>query len=145
MSQTTLLYPVFVQVLLTFVVMVLMGRARRLSLMRSRTPVDSPEVARATHKWSDEAVKAANNFSNQFELPVLFYAGVVVALLSKQSDLTIHVLAWGFAVSRLVHAGIHIGPNVVRFRFLAYLIGGLCLLGLWGTLAWRVLSGVAVV
>jgi hypothetical protein len=143
MHSSALLTPVFIQVFLTFLVMIQMGRARSASLAQSRTHPDKRDVALGQNKWSDAATKAANNFSNQFELPVLFYAGVAFALLLKQVDFVMIAFAWAFALSRIVHAIIHLGPNVVRLRFLAYLVGGISLLGLWGTLAWRVFSGVA--
>ena len=145
MTPTSLLYPVFAQVLLTFVVLALMGRARRQSLATSRINMNSREVALREHKWSDAATKAANNFSNQFELPVLFYAGIAFALLLKQTDGLVVALAWGFVLARLVHAFLHLGPNVVSTRFLAYLASAVCLLALWITLFVRVLNGTAVV
>jgi hypothetical protein len=141
MSTASLLTPVFIQVFLTLLVMMQMGRARVASLQATRTNPDKPEVALGGYRYSDAATKAANNFTNQFELPVLFYAGIAFALLLKQTDFVIVAAAWGFALSRLVHAAIHLGPNVVRLRFAAYLAGGLCLLVLWGALAWRVWSG----
>ncbi len=141
MPTSTLLAPVFIQVLLTFVVMIQMGRARTASLQQSRTNPNKREVALGEYQWSDAATKAANNFSNQFELPVLFYTATAFALLLKQTDTVVVALAWAFAATRIAHAAIHLGPNVVRYRFLAYLAGALCLLGLWGTLAFRVLSG----
>lgn len=143
MPTSALLLPVFIQVLLTFVVMVQMGRARTASLQQSRTNPNKREVALGDYKWSEAATKAASNFSNQFELPVLFYAAIAFALLLRQTDVLIVALAWGFAATRIAHAAIHLGPNVVRLRFLAYSAGALCLLGLWGTLAFRVLSGSA--
>jgi hypothetical protein len=142
MSTASLLTPVFIQVFLTLLVMMQMGRARVASLQATRTNPNKPEVALGGFRYSDAATKAANNFSNQFELSVLFYTGVAIALLLKQTDVTIVAAAWGFALSRLAHAAIHLGSNIVRLRFAAYLLGGLCLLVLWAALAWRVWSGV---
>ena len=36
--------------------------------------------------WPDDATKRAANFRNQFELPVLFYAVVAFALITKGAD-----------------------------------------------------------
>lgn len=141
MSTMHLFYPVFVQVLLVFCVLMVLGRARVEALRESRISPETRDVALGTFKWSDAAKRASNNFSNQFELPVLFYAAVAMALLLKQVDAVTVTLAWAFVVSRLVHAIIHIGPNVVRWRFAVYALGALCLLALWCVLAWRVAGG----
>jgi hypothetical protein len=68
-------------------------------------------------------LKINNNLRNQFELPVLFYvvAGVLWALDA------VHVLAlaaaWLFAVSRIVHAWIHVGSNYLPNRRRAFTVG----------------------
>ena len=145
MPVSSLMLPVFVQVLLTFIVLLTLARTRGQSLQAGRTPLDKPEVGLGTFTWSDAARKASNNFSNQFEIPVLFYAAVAFALILKQSDQTLVVLAWVFAVSRILHAVIHTGPNIVRWRFMAYLIGVASVLAFWCVLIVRVLNGTAVV
>ena len=145
MTATNLLLPVFVQVLLTFVVLIWLGRARGNSLRQARASRVNPDVAKGTFAWSDAAAQASNNLKNQFEMPVLFYAGVAFALLLKQSDTLLLSLAWGFVLARIVHAFIHLGPNVVMWRFPAYLIGVACLLAFWITLMLRVLGGTATI
>ena len=138
MLATSLLTPVFVQVLLTFVVAVWMGRARRQSLGESRTSLKNRELALDAHNWSDAATQAANNFKNQFEMPVLFYAGVAFALIQRKIDIVLVALAWAFVISRIIHAYIHLGPNDVRWRSLAYIIGVVCLFAFWVMLFLRI-------
>ena len=125
MPSTSLLLPVFVQVFLTLAVLIMMGRARGQSLKQARTNKTPREMALGMNTWSDAAIKASNNFSNQFELPVLFYAAIAFALLLKQNDLWIVALAWAFALSRLVHSIIHLGSNRVKYRFPAYVFGAI--------------------
>jgi hypothetical protein len=138
MSQTALLAPVFLQVLLTFAVLVAMGSARSRSLQATKTPMNEKSVAMGTHNWSEEAAKRANNFRNQFELPVLFYTAVAFALILKQADGLLVALAWIFVISRFAHAATHIGANVVSQRFAAYVAGMVALAAFWLVLAWRV-------
>lgn len=145
MSASDLMLPVFVQVLLTFVVLIALGRARGQSLQARQTSRANNDVAMGSFSWSDAAIKASNNFSNQFEIPVLFYAAVAFALILKQSDLTLVVLAWIFAVSRIVHAIIHTGANKVSWRFPVYLIGTASVLTFWCVLMVRVLGGAVAV
>ena len=85
--------------------------------------------------------RAADNFRNLFELPVLFYLALVVAALSAQVNAVTLSLAWAFVVSRIVHSVIQCGYNKVMHRFLAYLFGGLLLWALWGVLAVGLLGG----
>jgi hypothetical protein len=53
------------------------------------------------------------------------------------------VLAWLFVLSRLVHAAIHIGPNIVKWRGLVFILGAIVLLAMWLRLALHVaMAGV---
>jgi hypothetical protein len=76
-------------------------------------------------------------------MPVLFYAGVAFALVLKQSDIVLVSLAWGFAITRIIHAMIHIGSNVIAWRAPVYFLGVICLLAFWIVLMVRVLGGSA--
>ena len=64
-------------------------------------------------------------------------AGLKVACTWKFAVL----LAWVFAASRIVHAVIHIGPNVVMWRGVAFIFGAVVLLAMWLLLGWRVWAG----
>jgi hypothetical protein len=143
MSISAVLAPVFVQVLLTFIVWLRMGQARTASLRQTRTHPNKKEVALGTYNWSEQAAKAGNNFSNQFELPVLFYAVVAFALIVRHNDIVFVALAWAFVVARIIHAAIHLGPNVVSQRFAVYVVGAICVFAMWALLAVRVLTAGA--
>ncbi len=86
--------------------------------------------------------KVSNAFQNQFELPVLFYVLVILALFTRKADLAFVVLSWVFVVTRCVHAAIHTGPNIVLRRGLAYGAGGIVLVGMWAIFTVRVLLGL---
>ena len=141
MSQSAIFFPVLVQALLTLAVLILLGPARARSMREQKQQLTDDDVRIGRNTWSEEATKVSNNFKNQFELPVLFYAIVAFALALKQADPVMTSLAWAFAVSRLVHAAIHVGPNVVMWRGVAYMIGAVALLAMWLLLGWRVWSG----
>jgi hypothetical protein len=85
--------------------------------------------------------RAADNFRNLFELPVLFYLALVVAALSGQVNVATLGLAWAFVALRVVHSAIQCTYNRVWHRFYAYLAGGLVLWTLWGVLAFGLLRG----
>jgi hypothetical protein len=141
MHQIDILYPVFVQVLLTFVVYGLLAVARARAISRLDRPPGNPDLALGRVVWPEDAEKRAANQRNQFELPVLFYAVVAFALLTKGVDSLMLGLAWLFVVARLAHAAIHVGPNKVRWRSPAFALGLLVLAGMWLKLFLHVLSG----
>lgn len=139
MKQVAILYPVIVQALLTMAVLIMMGPARSRSLRESGKTLDDADVRTGRLAWSEEATKVARNYENQFELPVLFYAVVAFTMITSGVDLLMVSLAWVFAISRLVHAAIHIGPNVVAWRGAAFLVGFAALVIMWVKLALHVL------
>jgi hypothetical protein len=100
-TQVDIMYPVFVQVLLTIVVYCLLGAARTRAV-RTVDRQRGPDLAMGTFSWPDDAAKRANNQRNQFELPVLFYAVVAFALILKGADLIMIVLAWVFGLGFLI-------------------------------------------
>jgi hypothetical protein len=122
--------PVFAQVVLTFVVLLMMGQARA-AAAKDRGKGRGHEMAMGTYDFGEEATKRANNFSNQFEVPVLFYAAAAFALLTRTADGLMVSLAWAFVALRLVHAAIHIGPNRVQPRALVYFLGVLVVMAMW--------------
>jgi hypothetical protein len=133
-NQIAILYPVFVQVLLTVVVYSLLLTARSRALSSAGRQRGSGDIAMGRYAWPEEAEKRAHNQRNQFELPVLFYAVAAFALILGAVDLTLVALAWAFVASRLVHAAIHIGPNKVRWRGPAFIFGFLIVTAMWAWL-----------
>ena len=140
MNQVAILYPVFVQVLLVVMVATAMAMARGRAIKTMDRARGNPDLALGRAPWPEDALKAAANYSNQFELPVLFYAVVAFALITKGADTLMIVLAWLFVLTRLLHAAIHIGPNKVRWRSPVFAIGFLIVAAMWIKLALHVLS-----
>lgn len=145
MNQIVILYPVFVQVLLVLVVASLMAAARARAIKTMDRGRGNPDLARGKTVWPDDAAKCAANYSNQFELPVLFYAVVAFALIAKGADLLMVVLAWLFVLTRLLHAAIHIGPNKVRWRSPAFALGFVIVAIMWIKLFLHVVTRGVVV
>ncbi|HST94419.1 MAG TPA: MAPEG family protein [Microvirga sp.] len=129
MSITTVLLPVFVQVALTFLLLMWMGRSRIASLRAGDVKVR--DVALGERSWPTRIQQIANSYHNQFELPVLFYAIVALALITRKADLVFVVLSWLFVASRLVHAVIHTTSNKVSQRFAVFLVGVIVLMAMW--------------
>ncbi len=79
------------------------------------------------------------SFSNQFEIPVLFFALVPLAILTRKADYLFIVMAWIFVLSRIVHAAIHTTSNRQPARGISWFVGVLTLLLMWIVFAIRVL------
>jgi hypothetical protein len=76
-------------------------------------------------------VQAADNFRNLFEVPVLFYALVAVALATSAIAPWLVVGAWIFVALRVVHSAIHCTYNRVMHRVSAFLASLFVVVALW--------------
>ena len=134
----------FVQVLLVVVVGMSMAASRGRAVKTMDRERGNPDLAMGRFAWPDDAAKRAANYRNQFEAPVLFYAVVAFALITKGADTLMIVLAWLYVLTRIVHAAIHIGPNKVRWRSPAFALGFLIVALMWIKLALHVATaGIA--
>jgi hypothetical protein len=86
-----------------------------------------------------ETTQIGNCFSDQFELPVLFYVLIALALPLRHADFVIVLLSWVFVVIRFAHAGIFVTSNNAEQRSLAWSAGGLVLFAMWLYFALKVL------
>ena len=132
-----LLATVLAQVGLTFAVLFWLGRARLPLIARGEVKVGDIALDASGRPLKSQQV--ANNFNNQFQLPVLFYVAALLLLLQLGSDLPSVILAAIFVASRVVHSVIHGTSNAVVPRFTAYLVGVWTLVALWVWLAVKAL------
>ena len=137
MSVQMVLLPVFVLVGLTFVLLLWMAGARRGALVGGQTKVR--DIALGQPNWPQRATQIGNCFRNQFELPLLFYILIALALPLRHADLVIVLLSWVFVVTRFAHAGIFVSSNDVRQRSLAWFAGVLVLFAMWLYFALKIL------
>jgi hypothetical protein len=142
MSLQAVLLPLFVEVILTFVLMLQMGALRRADY--SSGAVKADDIALREPRWPQRTTQAANAFSNQFELPVLFYVLTILAWVTRHAGIVFVVLAWIFVICRVLQAYIHVTSNVVRYRGLFYSIGALVLMIMWALFIIEVLTGVII-
>ena len=138
MSDVRLLYPVFVQIALTFVLLIAMGRARARSARRGEVKIK--DIALGQRAWPERVTQISNAFHNPLELPVLFYVLVAFVLITRTADTVLLLLAWAFVALRLVHAWIHVTHNNVIRRFYVYIAGAVVLMVMWAVLAVRILA-----
>ncbi len=136
MSVQAVLLPLFVQAFLIFSLLFWLGATRSRSI-RERT-VDLKQAAVDTNAWSAKANLINSNFLNQFQLPVLFFVLVLVALATQKADFIFVVLSWVFVISRIVQAVAHTTTNDLRHRGLAFGVGAIALFVMWVIVALRI-------
>jgi hypothetical protein len=139
MIQNLVIIPVLAQILLTLVILALLPGARGRSMRERRQQMQDMALAGKTD-WNEQAQKIAASFSSQFELPVLFYVVAAFALITRHVDIWLFGLACLFVLARIAHAIIHIGPNIVAWRFAAYAIGLASLVAMVLRLGWAVVA-----
>jgi hypothetical protein len=117
MSVQMVLLPVFVEVGLTFFLLLWMADARRRAPRGGETRIRDISL----------------------ELPVLFYALIALALPLRHADLIIVLLSWVFVVTRFLHAGLFVTSNDLNQRSMAWFAGVLVLLAMWVYFALKIL------
>ena len=79
----------------------------------------------------DRAQWKSHNYNHLMEQPTIFYAVCLSLALLGGGDAWINVLlAWLYVGFRVLHSLIQATFNVVAWRFLAFLMASLCLIGL---------------
>ena len=137
MSIQMVLLPVFVLVGLTFALLLGMAAARNRAFKAGETSYK--DVARGEAKWPARTAQIGDCFSNQFEIPVLFYVLIALALPLRHADLFIVLMSWVFVVIRFFHAGIFVTSNNVQQRGMVWFSGVLVLLAMWIYFALKIL------
>lgn len=134
MSQFQLVFPMLAMVLLTFVVLIRLFRSRIRMVREGHAPVSYFRTFQGSQE-PEYAAQASRHFANLFEAPVLFYAACLAAMVVGVTDWLVVALAWGYVVTRGVHAWVHMGGNRVRHRLRVYFISWLLLLAMWAYVA----------
>ena len=132
MSSTQwFMVPVFLQMLLIGLVGVATALARVKAVKAGETRLK--DIALNNAAWSGAAQKLGNNFNNQFQLPVVYFAFAGLALALNAIDSVLIALGFAFLALRMVHTYIHTGKNEVVPRFKVFLatFGVLFLMWLW--------------
>jgi hypothetical protein len=131
-----MIYSMFAMVLLTLSVAAYLLKLRvdavkkgevRLSVFRL---LNSPDIPANIQQ-------ASRNYSNLFEIPLLFYCAAILGLILHIDTPLMIILSWLFVASRAVHSWIHITSNNVIRRLQAFMAGNVCILIMWIILVWQ--------
>lgn len=132
-----MVYPMFAMVVLTVVVGLITFVTRINSVRKDGL---DPRYFKTYNVGSpsEQVIKTGRHFSNLFEVPVLFYAGCISAMIVGIGSGPAMIWAWAFFAARVAHAYIHIGSNKLWYRMGAFMISMVCVLGLWTTVVLKV-------
>ena len=141
MSIQAVLLPLFVEVALTLGLLLWLAVLRRDDFQSGA--VQPSRIALREPNWPARTQQVAYCFSNQFELPVLFYVLTILEIITRHADLVFVVLAWIFVLTRLLHAYVHTTSNVVLRRGMIYGAGALVLIAMWIVFMGRILLSLS--
>jgi len=129
MTIQEVLLPLFLEVILTLALLFWLAPLRAGDFSSGRTrPQD---VALREPNWSQRSLQVAYSYSNQFELPVLFYVLTILAWVTRHADLIFVVLAWIFVIFRYLQAYVHVTSNRVRLRGSFFIVSAIVLAIMW--------------
>lgn len=134
MNGESIFWPVLAQVLLTFVIYGLVSQ-RRVAAVRSGQA--KPSDYRVPNVEPEPSATAARSLTNQFELPVLFFAACIILFVLGAANMVAVILAWAFALSRIGHAYVHVTSNRLRYRRPLFMAGFFFAIALWLLVALR--------
>jgi hypothetical protein len=129
--------PAFAMIALTFMVWLRLYQTRLGEMNNKRIHPQKVALSKEMNLLEDS--RAADNFRNLFELPVLFYLALIVAAAFGMVSPVFLFLAWTFVALRFLHSYIHCSYNRVKDRFTAYLLSSLSLWAMWIYLAFHLL------
>jgi len=130
-----ILITVFVQVFFTLWAILAMGIARVNAV--KTTDLTMKDVALDNKVYPDDVLKLGNNMQNQFETPILLYAGAVISLIVG-ANWVMAGAAVAYLITRLWHRWIHVRHNRVAKRFMVFVYGTAALAVFWLALAAQV-------
>ncbi len=140
MGAGAIFLPAAAMVLLTGAVLMRMFFERRRQVRAERIHFrEIPSGSQMAARFVD--TRAADNYRNLFEMPVLFYAALGAAAATGQATPLVLGLAWAYVGLRVLHSWIHCGYNRVMHRFYAFLASNVALWALWAVLAAGILRG----
>lgn len=133
MRSYDLVLPLCVYTFFLLGMLLLLGVVRVIGRFRG---LRSREYLRAAvgERPSDRIVDLHHHFSNQFEIPVLFYVGCVLALLmGSATDSTVR-WAWIFVVLRFAHTAVVLIKNRPGIRVVPFVFSTVFVGLIWGDL-----------
>ena len=134
MDDRLIFWPALAMMLLVAIVTFRMFFERKRQVIGERIPMR--EIASGSQMATRFAdTRAADNYRNLFEAPVLFYVALLAAFATGAVSPLVVSLAWAYVALRYLHSYIHCTYNRVMHRVYAFFAGNIVLWALWSVLA----------
>lgn len=129
MSVQAILAPLFAEVILTFLLLFALAPMRMGDFKSGVARADN--IALREPNWSPRTLQFSYAYSNQFELPVLFYVLTILEYVTHNAGVVFVLLAWIFVVCRYLQAFVHVTNNRVRVRGSFFIVSAIVLAIMW--------------
>ena len=140
MEKTLILYPAIAMFFCTFSVLGLLGMSRYRAIHNKEVSIKYYEKY-TDGQQTDRLHILARHVQNHFEVPPLFYIGVILLFITDSVTMLSLASAWAFVLLRCIHSTIHLGRNNVSQRFFCFGLSLMALMLLWLSLVVPLLSG----
>ena len=137
--MTSLLWPMLAQIGWTFALYVWLTIERTRAIARVEVKYSAFEFGRGE---PPKVARISRNLANQFELPVIFYAVVVLLVVIGRVGAIDVLAAWGFVAGRVVHTLVQTLTDDVPLRGRVFLINFAAVVVLVGHIIMLALEGV---
>lgn len=141
MKQTDILLPIAAMMGLVAVVVGLMLLERVKDMRTLRIRPNDPRVASSSQMAATlPNTRAADNYKNLFEMPVLFYALCLALLFTQSVTGAWLAAAWVYVGLRVGHTVVHLAMRHVMLRFALFAASFYLLAGMWAVFAWQLIT-----
>ena len=135
LNATLIFGPVFAFMGLVVIVTVLVFRERVRQFKAQRLHPQKVST-RSEFAAALKDTRCADNFSNLFETPVLFYVACIGLYVTHTVSMPALALAWVYVLLRMAHSYVHCGSNHVMTRFKCFAASMAALVALWVVWGW---------
>ncbi len=128
MNNAAIVWPMVPLALITLWLYIPMSGARVRSVKQGGT---KGSVYKLNVGEPEESLQFSNAIRNQYETPVLFYAVCLAAAAVDAVSMVMVVLAWAYAIIKIVHVAIHVITNNLRHRRPVFTIAYVIVAAMW--------------
>jgi hypothetical protein len=129
MTNQEVLMPHFIELKLTYLLWFWHSPLRGRDFSSGVTRPE--DVASREPNWSQRSLQVSYSYSNQFELPVLFYVLTILAYFTRHAGTLFVLLAWIFVIFRYLQAYVHVTNNQIRLRGAFFAVSAVVLAIMW--------------
>ena len=138
-NASSILWPMLAQIGWTFMLYAWLTIARVGAVTRGEVEYSAFVLGREEPR---EVARITRNLANQFELPVIFYAMVVLLLALGRVSAVDAIAAWVFVAVRVIHTLVQTLTDNVPLRGRVFIINFLAVVVLVGHVLWLTMEGI---